>query len=466
MGLSLPEPKGHQRDVVFLNERGHCVVLGTAGSGKTTMAVHRAHYLATAPGIGGRTLLVTFNKALVTCLKGMGTAPSNLQIETYHTFARGYLAHRTRASVRIYKLKKKLVERALEEAREKLPGRALVKRPLEFFLDELHWVVGHGVDRQTYVEGRTRRVGRGKPLQQSDREVVFAIYQRYEQLRAEAGYEYDFDNMASSSLALLRDDPTERHYRHVIVDEGQDFTPEMIRSLAAAIPGDGSLTFFGDYAQQIYGSRMSWRSLGLHVPRGIVEFAHNYRNSRQISQLAQVISEMPYFKDEVDLVQPTRPAADGPKPTILRSPSAEGQLVEAARTALALGADRQVAILMRTREHEAELKPLLTGSRVPVARLHRDLPRWTDQPGVFYGTYSAAKGFEFDSVILPFCDADELPKPSEVEAHGAEEAKAREGRQLYVAVTRARTELVILHSGKLTDLLPNETSDLYVRVGS
>lgn len=160
MGLSLPEPKGHQRDVVFLNERGHCVVLGTAGSGKTTMAVHRAHYLATAPGIGGRTLLVTFNKALVTYLKGMGTAPPNLQIETYHTFARGYLAHRTRASVRIYKLKEKLVERALEEARARLPGRALVKRPLEFFLDELHWLVGHGVDRQTYVEGRTPRVGR------------------------------------------------------------------------------------------------------------------------------------------------------------------------------------------------------------------------------------------------------------------------------------------------------------------
>lgn len=466
MGLSLPEPKGHQRDVVFLNERGHCVVLGTAGSGKTTMAVHRAHYLATAPGIGGRTLLVTFNKALVTYLKGMGSPPSTLQIETYHTFARGYLAHRTQASVRIYKPKKKLVERALEEARDRLPARALVKRPLEFFLGELHWLVGHGVDRQTYVEGRTRRVGRGKPLQQSDREVVFAIYQRYEQLRAEAGYNYDWDNMASSSLAHLKGDPTERHYRHVVVDEGQDFTPEMIRSLAAAIPGDGSLTFFGDYAQQIYGSRMSWRSLGLHVPRGIVEFAHNYRNSRQIAQLAQVMSEMVYFKDEVDLVQPTRPAADGPKPTILESPSKERQLAEAARTALALGADRQVAILMRTREHEAELRSLLVGSRVPIERLHRDLPRWTDQPGVFYGTYSAAKGFEFDSVILPFCDADELPRPSEVEAHGSDEAKAREGRQLYVAVTRARTELVILHSGKLTDLLPDEMSDLYVRVDS
>ncbi|MCI0383654.1 UvrD-helicase domain-containing protein [Streptomyces sp. CNQ085] len=467
MGLSLPDPKGHQRDVVFLNGHGHCVVLGTAGSGKTTMAVHRAHYLATAPGIGGRTLLVTFNKALVTYLKGMVDAPPNLQIENYHRFALGYITHRTRSPVRICKFKKFLVEQALEEARARHPSRAVTQRPLKFFLDELHWMVGHGVtDQETYVENRTRRVGRGTPLQGADREVVFDVYQRYIQLRAEAGFEHDWDDVASTTLAMLQDDPTERHYRHVVVDEGQDFTPQMIRSLTAAIPDDGSLTFFGDYAQQIYGSRMSWRSLGLRVP-GVVEFAHNYRNSRQIAQLAQAISDMPHFRDDVDLVQPARPAADGPKPTILQAASMEQQLAEAARTALALGTDRQVAILMRTREHEDVLRSLLTRSRAtPIHRLHRDLTRWTHEPGVFYGTYSAAKGLEFDSVILPLCDGGELPSPSEIEAHGIDEARAREARQLYVAITRAREDLVLMHSSKLTDLLPSEMSGLYVRVSA
>ncbi|MFF9554225.1 hypothetical protein ACF1DY_00110 [Streptomyces albus] len=60
----MPEPKGHQRDVVYLRAEGHCVVLGTAGSGKSMMALHRAHFLAHAPGIGDPTLLVTFNRAL------------------------------------------------------------------------------------------------------------------------------------------------------------------------------------------------------------------------------------------------------------------------------------------------------------------------------------------------------------------------------------------------------------------
>ena len=42
----LPTPVGKQADVVSLAPSGHHVVLGTAGSGKTTMAMLRAMFLA------------------------------------------------------------------------------------------------------------------------------------------------------------------------------------------------------------------------------------------------------------------------------------------------------------------------------------------------------------------------------------------------------------------------------------
>ncbi len=46
---------------------GHSAVLGTAGRGKTTLALYRAAYLS-EPSMphSGRTLLLTFNKALMT----------------------------------------------------------------------------------------------------------------------------------------------------------------------------------------------------------------------------------------------------------------------------------------------------------------------------------------------------------------------------------------------------------------
>ena len=65
--MSLPTPIGRQREVLYLPAQGHVVALGTAGSGKTTLAILRSLYLADqSTDHGGRTLLVTFNRCLVT----------------------------------------------------------------------------------------------------------------------------------------------------------------------------------------------------------------------------------------------------------------------------------------------------------------------------------------------------------------------------------------------------------------
>jgi superfamily I DNA/RNA helicase len=69
-GTGLPVPKGKQKEVVALAGQGHTVVLGTAGSGKTTMAIHRAAFLGNPMTThAGRVLLVTYNRALVAYLR-------------------------------------------------------------------------------------------------------------------------------------------------------------------------------------------------------------------------------------------------------------------------------------------------------------------------------------------------------------------------------------------------------------
>ena len=73
-------------------------------------------------------------------------------------------------------------------------------------------------------------------------------------------------NIASQVRVEFDADAGPRQYRHVVVDECQDFSPEMLRAAVAAAGADGSVTFFGDYAQQIYGQRFSWRSVGLSIP--------------------------------------------------------------------------------------------------------------------------------------------------------------------------------------------------------
>jgi superfamily I DNA/RNA helicase len=288
---------------------------------------------------------------------------------------------------------------------------------------------------------------------------MFEILKEYLALRTQQGKLYDWDDIAYHvRQEYLQDDRT-RRYRHIIIDEGQDFSPEMIRSLASAIPDDGSLTFFGDVAQQIYGQRTSWRFAGLTVPQ-TWEFKENYRNTKQIARLGLAISKMPYFEGIADMVEPTSPRADGPLPTIAECDTRAKQIEVALRVAKDSGKTKSVALLFKNREQER-----LVSSGLPdyATKLHRDMNSWHDGPGIYYGTYHSAKGLEFDLVILPFLEKDNLPDPEHIASHGEEDALTHDGRLLYVAVTRARTDLLLLYTGEPTPLLPAKPS-LYGRV--
>ncbi len=452
---TLPLPVGRQKDVLYLPAAGHHVVLGTAGSGKTTLAMLRSAYLAD-PGTdhSGRTLLVTFNRTLVSYLRSLGGALRGVQFENYHKFARGYLASQglmARNGITGPDDRQRLIAGAISDVAARYPDHPLFQQGVGFFSEELQWIAQHGIDTlEAYVEAE--RVGRaGARVERQSRGLVFEIYQAYVSRRSQRGWSYDWDDLASAARRTLDADESPRRYRHVIIDEGQDFSPEMIRSLAGAVPEEGSLTFFGDVAQQIYGHRLSWRSAGLSIAK-VWEFKENYRNSKQIAKLALAISAMPYFKGVPDLVEPNPPTADAPQPVLVIFENQQeevdlvvGQAAEASRS-------QRVAVLLRRRVDEALLKERLPSNSV---RLDSNLASWRTDPGVWYGTYHAAKGLEFDTVILPFLSSERMPDPEDVTAFSFEEACARNGKLLYVGVTRAKTRLIMTCTGERTPLLPD-----------
>ncbi len=454
-GVDLPQPIGKQKEVVALAPGGHTVVLGTAGSGKTVMAIHRAAFLANEhTEHGGRTLLVTFNKTLVIYLDHLRPAElQNVEVRNYHRFARGYLRGRglmPYGAICTPEQKAMIVREAIAEVESQQGRHALLDRPVEFFSSEIQWMAHHGItEKDDYIV--RERIGRAQArLARSDRPLMFDVRSAYLRRRAgEHGKLYDWDDLATAAKNELVRDDSERYYKHVVVDEGQDFSPEMLRSLAAAIPADGSMTVFGDVAQQIYGRRLSWSDAGLAVTTPWI-FERNYRNSPEIAALGLAIAEMPYYSGEPDMVLPTEFAARGPMPTLVRFGSRASEnafVIEQARLA---GESGTVAILVRRRSdvgvfHSAFKKEQL---------LYRDMDAWNPQPGVSFGTIHASKGLEFDTVIVTGLSSDLLPDPQAVAAEGEAEATAGDGRLLYVAVTRARQSLILTCVGELSLLLP------------
>jgi len=456
MQNNLPKPIRKQREVLYMPVTGHSAVLGTAGSGKTTLALYRAAYLS-EPSMPhtGKTLLLTFNKALVTYLKYLKpTELRNVQIETYHTFARGYLNVREKMRYNCIcsdpDERRNYIAQAVKTVESGCKPSKFFKRPIEFLMDEIQWIFSHGItSSDEYV--KVERVGRtGTNLSRKLRPVMYEILEKYIEFRNQNGNLYDWDDIALHVRKEFEEDTSPRLYKHIIVDEGQDFSPEMIRSLATAIPEDGSLSFFGDVAQQIYGQRMSWRSADMKILK-VWEFKENYRNTQQIARLALAISNMTFFHDIPDMVEPRSPRADGALPTLAKCKDENQQIEITLKAAKKVSQTQSVAILVKNRAQERIFSSRLGDS---ATRLHRDLTTWNDGPGIYHGTYHSAKGLEFDMVILPFLDSENLPDEDHIASHGEEEALTHDGRLLYVAVTRAKTNLILLYSDEFTPLLP------------
>jgi superfamily I DNA/RNA helicase len=117
---------------------------------------------------------------------------------------------------------------------------------------------------------------------------------------------------------------------------------------------------------------------------------------------------------------------------------------------------RQQSVAILVRKHKDEDYYLRQFRQFQYQRLDRDLRNWSPK-GISIGTYHAAKGLEFDVVLLPRCEATIIPDPDRLPAfRDQDEAMSQEARLLYVAITRARVRLILTYTHELTILLPDD----------
>lgn len=451
-------PQGKQVEVLALPPKGHTVVLGTAGSGKTTIALLRAENLANLPG-NQRVLLVTFNGALVEYMRGVSNKNSSkLTVENYHKFARGYLS--SRGKMKGYGIilnpekKRYYIQQAVEYCREENPGESTLNRSIDFFVDEITFMEGFGFRRfEEYYNAA--RIGRASAnIKRENRKWVYFVYHKYLEFREENGYQYDWEDLASYVWEELQSDDGPRRYSHIIVDEGQDFSPMMIRSLVQAVAPGGSFTFLGDVAQQIYGSRMSWRDSGIKTDK-IWPLEANYRNPPSIVDFAKDITKNKYWRQSEDMVDSNFQIAEGPNPVLIEFPKRSTEIQWIVKRAVSLSQTASVIIICRRRSTIGVLKQELQKNRCNPTEINRDTPGFAEEKTVYLSTFHAAKGLEFDNVMIPFLSEKRFPDKESREGCLDElEMYADELKLLYVAVTRSKYGLYMTYSGELSSLFP------------
>lgn len=444
-----------QRAMVEQSFSGPAKVTGSAGTGKTVVALHRARSLARK---GKHVLLTSFVRHLCRNLERnlrVLCRPEELariQVSTVHQQA--FLIART-ARPGIRAVGDDEVKRLLAKSQE----RSRVDAELSFLRSEwAHVVDAQGLTSWEEYRDADRR-GRGRALTVREREKLWQVF-------GGVCTDLDLANRTTwAGLCRMAAEQIEKGrvpspFDAVVVDEVQDLQPSAVR-LLAELGGKGrdGLLLVGDAGQRIYPGGFSLRSLGIDVRGRSRVLRINYRTTEEIQRLADRLLG-PVGDDLDDGTESRRTTVSllrGPEPVLAgfaTEAEERANLVATAQRLIESGlAASEIAVFARTRKLAEALVEVLRSAGIAAQFLGEEdqEPAEVAEPGVTVGTMHGAKGLEFKSVIVAACDDRRLPNafmlqeiadPAERDA-----AIAQERRLLYVSLTRARDEAYITWSG-------------------
>lgn len=444
-----------QRRIVEQDFNGPARVAGSAGTGKTIVALHRAVHLARSdPDV--RVLLTTFSEPLAAALR-------DKLFRLVHN--RPQLAERIDVaaldtlSERLYRARIGAPKLADQDVLVALLTEAAGADPAG---DELRFLLGEWADLvdawqlsdwPAYRD--VRRLGRKTRLPERRREALWRIFETVRADLAERGLMTRAALM--TRLALQLGGHTQPVYDHVIVDEAQDLGVAQLR-LLAALAGDrpNGLFFTGDLGQRIFRQPFSWKTLGVDVRGRSKTLKVNYRTSHQIRAHADRLldAQLADVDGNIEDREGTVSVFNGPMPQVLAcdgSAAEQAVVADWLRCRFVEGLQpHEMAVFVRSTAELERAESAVKAAELDVVVLDERLQLPLEQVAV--ATMHLAKGLEFRAVVVMACDDEIIPLQARIEAIAdeadLEEVYSTERHLLYVACTRARDHLLV-SSGEL-----------------
>lgn len=439
-----------QRDIVEREYNGPARVAGSAGTGKTVVALHRAVHLARSHP-GAHVLLTTFSDTLAAALRvKLGRLLGGDDVReriTVNAIDRVGIERYEAAFGPANLVDEATLGALLREASDAAESHRFSERFLE-----TEWAdVVDAWQLSTWESYRdVARLGRKTRLGEQQRALLWSIFERVRGELADRGLVTPAGVFASAVEHASASG--ESPYDFIVVDESQDISVPQLRFLAAlrGEVADG-LFFAGDLGQRIFQTPFSWLSLGVDVRGRSSTLRINYRTSHQIRRQADLLlpPEMSDVDGNTDVRRGTVSAFNGPEPTIAILDSVDDEVLAIAEWIEARVAEglppEEIGLFVRSdAEVERAMEAVRAANHEPVALASRA----EGEPGsVAVGTMHLAKGLEFRAVVVAACDDEVIPLQARLEGVGdmadLEDIHNTERHLLYVACTRARDHLLV-----------------------
>jgi mRNA-degrading endonuclease RelE of RelBE toxin-antitoxin system len=429
----------YQRKLVELKTNGPMKINGAAGTGKTVALMHRAAHLANQlEEPKDKVLITTYTTNLSVTIKSLmdKLAPdvsSRIEVTNLHQLART-ICQRVKWSGRVAEDADIVAiwDKIFESNKQIEFEREFVEEEFRDIVDPM------GIDSE---ESYLTAIRTGRPrVSRGQRKKLWRLFVTFNQELSKRNL-LTFEGVIHQARLAVEQGKFAR-YRHVLVDELQDFGLEALKLISALSPIEEELSdplcVVGDGHQRIYRrTPIALSRAGINV-RGArsKRLKINYRTTEEIRQWAQLLLDGEDV-DDLDggkaVTVADHSIMKGPEPEVIKVNSLE----EAKRALIAWIKGLQNAGL---HTHEicftptnSELVKALESAGIPTLELRaRQVDPGADESGVRYGTKHRIKGLEFRAVAL-------------ISNGPADDATERYAN--YVAVTRAREKLLVISIG-------------------
>lgn len=455
-----------QKAIVNKMYSGPARVLGSAGTGKTVVAMHRAKYLASLCNDKEKVLFTTYTsnlaKDIEENLKKICNSNDLKKIEVINIDAWVSKYLKSKNIQYTIKFDDELTEewgKAIIQSGEALNFSA------KFFIDEWNNVV---CAQEGYNEGlylRAQRIGRGIRLDRKTRMQVWKVFEEYQNIMK-------IKNLRDANWAYyecksaLLNDKISSHYKSIIVDEGQDLSMSaylLLRTIAGEEHAN-DIFIVGDSHQRIYKNKAVLSKAGINIRGRSSKLKINYRTTEEIRKYATAILNNITFDDmdgDIDSNKECQSLTHGMKPVIQRFKTANEELdfiINKIKGLTDNGVElKNICVTARTNSLIDDYANLFAANNIPTYAIRRSKIDDRSIDGIRIATMHRIKGLEFQIMFIVAVNKDIIPlKYSQKEFEdeiSSEEYIKSEKCLLYVALTRAQKEVFVTSYGKKSEFI-------------
>jgi superfamily I DNA/RNA helicase len=469
-----------QKNVVERDFTGSARLLGVSGSGKTTVIVRRAVRLVQKYK-GSKILILTLNEALARLIYQLVEKLldsfeqidliDHIEVKSFWELCRELLIEHRQQDIdhKILGPKTHRHEDSIESVWEEyykcennnndadvlfpLHQTLLAREvyPLEYIKQEMDWIRSFLPYENIEKYYDVARENRAVQLAESEREMILNGLEGWRKKMKAVGA-IDYLGLANDLYPFMGQ--VNRRYRSILVDEIQDFgTLELsiIRKLVDVNEND--LFLCGDIAQQVYNKHHQIRVAGINIlPESYLKILKNYRNSREILSAAYAVyksnvDESKLKTEDFEVLNPEFANFSSPKPFLRSTSSFTEEFLYACQYLKEILDIQEKGCIAICDYSIFEIEQLSIQLNIPILNGSDEIK---SEDKIYLSDLDQTKGFEFDIMIIINVSNGIFPNP----AFPVEE-RFREISKLYVAMTRAKKELVISYSKDISILFDN-----------